>query len=173
MSPSSKDWQKFGLAGGLLLVLAYGLLQIPEVRGWHSPGFLWEMKIRQLQKEGPTIERMLKRAEANLEALNDFQGQGPPAGSWNPRLRRAQSDCIGVGRRVRYLDAKLAALTVAVEKRIPGASPALAAKLNSFLDQIKAMHLQSLQYSFGLEYTLKKLRTVNLAQPDLRRERLW
>ena len=157
MGSSSQDWRKLALAGGLLLVLAYGLLQLPEVRGWHAPEALWEIKIRLLQQEAPRIEGMLKRSEADLQAA---------AGSWNPRLRRVQSDCVGITTKLKYLDAKLAALKVAVENRIPGASPALAAKLHSLLEQINKMQLQDLQYSFALENISKKLRTVKPPPPD-------
>ncbi len=166
MAPRLRDWRKMALASGLLLVLAYGLLQIPEVRGWHNPEFLWEIKVRQLQQECPRIENKLKSAEAILENLNDFRGKGAGGRSWNARLRKVQEDCISLQSKTRYFNAKLVALKVAMEGKIPGASPASASKLNSLLDQVKEMELQGLQYRFTLEYTFERLRTVKLARVD-------
>ena len=163
MSPDKLDWQKLVLAGGLLLLLAYGLLQIPEVRGWYAPEFIWEIKIDQLKKESFMIEKRLKKAKALLETLNDLQRKNPSLKVWDDRLDQVKKECNLVELRSKYFNAKLAALKVAVEGRIQGASPSAGPELNSLLSQIKEMELQGLQYNFALEYTLEKLRTVKLA----------
>ncbi len=162
MSSNSQVWKKVLLAGGLLLVLVYGLVQIPEVRG-RSPESLWKIKIQQLRRDCSIIENKLKSANDTLESLNDFQGKTPSLKSWDDKLRLVQKDCFSVEARVRYRDAKLAALKVAMENRISGASPA-AAELNRLLDQVKELQVQGLQYSLGLESTRKRLQTAKLAR---------
>ncbi len=163
MSSNPQVWKKWLLAGGLLLVLVYGLFQIPEVRG-RSPESLWEIKITQLERECVTIGKRLTQANDYLDTLKDFPGKTRARSSWDNNLRLAQKNCLSVGSRVQYLDAKLAALRVAIENRIPGAGPALTAELNQLLDQIKAMELQSGQYRAGLESAQARLRMAKLAR---------
>jgi hypothetical protein len=152
------------LAGSLLLVLAYGLLQSPEVRGWYSPNYIWEMKIDQLQKEFPRIRRKIKSTEAILETVNDDQRKNLPMKSWNARLYKVQKDCITIGIRAKYFNAKVAALKTAMERRIQEASTP---EVGNLLGQIKQLELRGSQNSFALEYTLVKLRTAKLAQANL------
>ncbi len=163
MSANSQVWKKTLLAGGLLLLLVYGLFQIPEVRG-RSPESLWEIKVTQLQKESVTIGKRLTQANDFLDTLKDLPGKNQSWSSWDNNLRLAQKNSLSVGSRVKYLDAKLAALRAAMENRIPGASPALTAKLHQLLDQIKAMELQSAQYRAGLESAQARLRMAKLAR---------
>lgn len=162
MSSNSQVWKKALLAGGLLLVLVYGLFQIPEVRG-QSPGALWKIKIQQLQRDCRIIENKLKNANDILESLNDFHGKTPSLKSWNDKLRLVKKDCLSVEARVRYRDAKLAALRAAMENRISGASPAQAAELNSLLDQVKELQSQGRQYSIRLKAIRQRLQTAKQA----------
>ncbi len=160
---NSQGWRKALLAGGLLLVLVYGLFQTPEVRG-RSPESLWKIKIQQLQRDCSVIENKLKNANNTLESINNLQGKTPSLRSWDDKLRLVQKDCLSVAARVRYRDAKLAALQVAMENRISGDASALNAELKSLLDQIKELQLQGLQYSTGLDSVRKRLQTAKLAR---------
>jgi hypothetical protein len=155
---NSQDWKKALLAGGLVLMLVYGLCQIPEV--WvRSPESLWKDEIPTLQKESLKIAAKLESAH---EVLDGLQGKSLSRSSAN-RLHLAQKYCVSVEIRERYLEAKLAALKAIIEKKIPGAAPTLASELHEFLAQINEMQLQSGQCRLSLASAQKKLRTVKLA----------
>ncbi len=155
MSLNSQRWQKILLVGGLLLVMAQGLVRVPEVGGRLFPGMFWELKLRLTQQECLRVERRLNYIGATLEELNGPKEPGHPPGTTGPfgdllvlshswahlpeiwgrllpkmsdetKLRLAQKECIKTERSLKYINATVEALNRALDHKVPqGAADSL------------------------------------------------
>ncbi len=71
-------WRKLLLAAGLLLVLASGLVQLPEIGSRLSPNSFWSEHLFWAQKSVIRAEMRLELVDATLEALAGAEKQGLP-----------------------------------------------------------------------------------------------
>ena len=145
---NSERWRKILLVGGLLLIMAQGLVRVPEVGVRLFPGMFWEVKLRLTQKECLRLERSLHYIGATLEELNGPKEPGHPPGTTGPfgdslvlsqswahlpeiwgrllpkmsdetKLRLAQKECIKVERSLKYINATMEALNRALDHKLP------------------------------------------------------
>lgn len=71
-------WRKLLLAAGLLLVLASGLVQLPEVGARLFPNRFWSEHLFWAQKSVTRAEMRLDLVDATLTALAGAEKQGLP-----------------------------------------------------------------------------------------------
>ncbi len=148
MSSKSPRWRKVLLVGGLLLVLAQGLVRVPEVGGRLFPGMFWELKLRLTQQECLRVERRLNYIGATLEEINGPKEPGHPPGTTGPfgemlvlaqwwvnlpelwgrllpkmtyetKLRLAQKECIDTERSLKHINAIVEALNRGLDPEVP------------------------------------------------------
>ncbi len=74
------QWPKILLAGGLLLILGQGLLQLPEVGARLYPEKFWDREVRRTQGFLQSTQENLQKEEATQEALLLIKANGFPSG---------------------------------------------------------------------------------------------
>jgi len=164
---NSERWRKILLLGGLLLILAQGLLRVPEVGGRLFPRMFWEQKLHLTQQECLRVEKRLEYIGATLEEINGAREPGQPGGTTGPfegllvlaqgwahlpeiwgrlvpkmsdetKLRLAQKECIKTERSLKYINATMEALNRALDLKL---SQGAAGSLPAGSDLIQARDL--------------------------------
>lgn len=145
------NYAKWLLATGLLLVLVLGFLQIPEVGSRLFPNFLWQDFFYQLQKESRKVEWQLSRVNANIASLQN-------GGRANPlKMRQIKKDIVSITRSLRFMDARLASMTLDLKTKLLQAPLDQRSGLHACLAEIKTLQLGWGEYRHNLQEASQKV----------------
>lgn len=128
MSVNSRKIGRFLLTAGLLVVLAQGLWQLPDLQDYFSPDNHWELDLLTLNNESYKIEDGLKSLRLRVDYLKWFLEHRDPAQPvsmdwmvhfpffecirplspkffWNLNIYLAYKNQVQVQRKLKYIDA--------------------------------------------------------------------
>jgi len=174
---------KFLLTAGLLIVLAQGLYQFPDLQDYLFPGSDVELSLHTANIESHKIEDGLLSLITRVDYLKWFMAHGGPDQKfsvhrmlsspfsecirplsprycWQVNFYLAQKNRVQMERKLRYLDALLKNIDVNLRARSshdnPASLPKKAAVFSS-MNQIKQLQEQCMVYSSKLIEITKQL----------------
>jgi hypothetical protein len=183
MSLNSVTVKKFLLTTGLLLVLAQGLWQLPELQDYLFPVEHEKFILQQASKECPRIKDNLRTLSERVDYLKWFQAHhGPdqevsagrlrafpfseairplaPKFFWHTNIRLAHKNQLQVERKLRYLEGLFKNIDTNPPVHPSQDSPAIPAKktaVSGSIKQIQQFQDQCIHYNAKLIELSKQL----------------